>query len=360
MERIIELEGLRGLLSLWVFMFHILAITGYFDMFFSREDLHKILDGATAVDIFIILSGFTICILAFEQREKFSVYIFRRFIRLYPIYLVCIILAFTLSQYDIVPKNYVETDIDKHILLHLTMLHGIIPHTILKNASGALLNPAWSISLEWQFYLVAPLLFYTIRKYKIIGPTITLFLSLILIRLASKFGGWDGAFLFSKLSLFWVGMISFFAFRWSIQNRAKLINQAAWLTPVLLFFYLTIFSYKSNIGTFIWLLFFTLLLTNLINPHLTLSKLVSSIFRTQPLRWLGKISYSLYLIHEIVIWVVMAILLKLAPELSVQNRLIFNCIITIPSALLFSSLSYNYIEIPTITWGKRFIESRKK
>lgn len=44
-----------------------------------------------------------------------------------------------------------------NIPLHLLMLHGVVPEVLVARAPGAFLAPAWSVSLEWQFYLVAPL-----------------------------------------------------------------------------------------------------------------------------------------------------------------------------------------------------------
>lgn len=45
------------------------------------------------------------------------------------------------------------------------MFHGAVPEVLVKDAPGAFLEPAWSISLEWQFYLVAPLLTNPIVRY---------------------------------------------------------------------------------------------------------------------------------------------------------------------------------------------------
>jgi len=43
-----------------------------------------------------------------------------------------------------------------YIALHLFLLQGIVPDSVLKYSAITILNPAWSLSLEWQFYLVAP------------------------------------------------------------------------------------------------------------------------------------------------------------------------------------------------------------
>jgi len=50
------------------------------------------------------------------------------------------------------------------LLAHLTMLHGAVPDQILPGSSITYLPPAWSISVEWQFYLVAPFLFAFLKR----------------------------------------------------------------------------------------------------------------------------------------------------------------------------------------------------
>jgi peptidoglycan/LPS O-acetylase OafA/YrhL len=78
-----ELEGLRGLLAAWVFAFHFLVIGGHWDRLPPR--LQAVLDGGRAVDVFLILSGFVITGTLLSKRDGYWQFIFRRFLRIYPV-----------------------------------------------------------------------------------------------------------------------------------------------------------------------------------------------------------------------------------------------------------------------------------
>jgi peptidoglycan/LPS O-acetylase OafA/YrhL len=51
-----------------------------------------------------------------------------------------------------------------HLIAHLLLLNGVVPDNILYEAQMMFLAPAWSLSLEWQFYLVAPLVIAAMRN----------------------------------------------------------------------------------------------------------------------------------------------------------------------------------------------------
>ena len=52
-----------------------------------------------------------------------------------------------------------------HLLAHISMLHGMLSYNLLPGASFVYLPPAWSLSLEWQFYLLAPFAIAAVRNY---------------------------------------------------------------------------------------------------------------------------------------------------------------------------------------------------
>jgi peptidoglycan/LPS O-acetylase OafA/YrhL len=174
MRKIIELDGLRGILAVWVVVVHLLNAVevdprafGYFSPMFGER---------MRVQIFCILSGFVICILLSRKRQSYRDFVMGRMRRIYPAYIVAFFLAVAISavalvavyeapfQVDSNPKQFrgfsvvLENPLP-HIFAHVTMLHGVIPNAWLPNVAHAFLPPAWNLSTEMQFYMIAPLLF---------------------------------------------------------------------------------------------------------------------------------------------------------------------------------------------------------
>src|SRR5262249_48481942 len=166
------LEGLRGWLSWLVVIAHIVFLSGLQHHYKVADALY--INGPQAVFAFVILSGFVITHLLLATKETYGQFITRRFFRLFPVFLVCctaaIAVASSFGDYlsawssgarynlgevrllDLPDNNFVT-----HFFAHLTMLHGTLPDEVLPHAPDMFLIPAWSISLEWQFYLIAPI-----------------------------------------------------------------------------------------------------------------------------------------------------------------------------------------------------------
>ena len=179
MKRIPEFEALRGFLAVWVLVGHALLLSGYESS--DLGGLRVLAFPVFAVDVFIILSGFVIFSLLDHKDEGYGPFIIRRFFRLFPLFIVVIALSaslagFTQHQLETFPwqtqqivlsARFAKDTIDYlpwQVAVHLTMLHGLVPPWLLPSSTYALIPPAWSVSVEWQFYLVAPLLFGLLRK----------------------------------------------------------------------------------------------------------------------------------------------------------------------------------------------------
>lgn len=215
MQRFASIEGVRGVLALWVAFGHILQHA------YPRAEflwpISLIRDAGRPVDVFIIISGFVITHLLGTKRESYVEFITRRFFRLAPLLYFAIAMVFLLyAAFPSLYGKYVEHDpLWGHVIAHLTMLHGAVPQEVMKHAQFTLLSPAWSISLEWQFYLVAPaMLLLARRPVALIGVLSLIVIGSGMLRPILDGHGITlrGAFLPYSLKLFALGIASYFAF----------------------------------------------------------------------------------------------------------------------------------------------------
>jgi peptidoglycan/LPS O-acetylase OafA/YrhL len=182
LRRIAILEGLRGWLSCWVMVSHIMLYCAFplgqlSKSPFIRYFCHIPEMGRTAVWLFMILSGFVNFYLMDAKREKYHVYLTRRFLRLYPVFFILFALSIPVTYYNMDTLSHVTWAKDQwihiqyvvtqtafqyfypNVIAHLTLLQGLVPRWCWPGTSAAFLGVNWSISPEWQFYILVPLLF---------------------------------------------------------------------------------------------------------------------------------------------------------------------------------------------------------
>ncbi len=351
MTRFDELQGLRGLLALWVFLSH-LVLFGWKPVDELPAPFNVLFDGTHAVTGFIILSGFVITHLVHQRRETYARFIWRRACRLYPVFVVTIVAAFFCVLLGWMPVNFTGGHAWQHLMLHLTLLHGAVPNDWIPNAQGSLLPPAWSVSLEWQFYLVAPFLLMMVRR----SPRAALGLSLLsfaIHRIAPPLLGphYDYAgFLPLKLGYFWLGSASWFFVRaW----RAH----PSWAEAMAPYRLLAVFgvaamavSYTHFLGVFIWLGVVVLMLPESASTPSLFAGAARRVLTCRSALWLGDLSYALYLVHEIVICLVQV---ACGSSLGVAGPTRFFALsaLSIPPALAVSVILHRCVELPGIRLG---------
>jgi peptidoglycan/LPS O-acetylase OafA/YrhL len=136
-----------------------------------------------------------------------------------------------------------------HLLVHLPMLHGAVPDTILPGSVVAFVAPAWSISLKWQYYLAAPLPALICKRF---GPVGWFALGTGSILILTRYGTTIDSlfpmrsFLLQKLLLFLVGGSCYWIY---IKVRRKHRD-----LPSLLFFFATptILWFTLSIPLAVW------------------------------------------------------------------------------------------------------------
>jgi len=367
-------EGARAYLALWVVVCHVLWASGYEANRLSGLP-NFLRQGGCAVDVFVIISAFVIFLLMDTKRLSFGQFILRRFFRLFPLFIALFIVAIPLSRVSLWNLDHAAAyltpeqidhravriiswwqNIQWHVPLHLVMLQGAVPDTVLPESPGAFLDPAWSVSLEWQFYLVAPLAF-SLAVSRRRSRRIALYAGCVLTFLAAKHllpPVMYGAALPFHLEYFFLGAVSYFIYkRYSGEVRADTVFPIACCLAIFL----------VGIGgddrlrlipVALWVAFLGLILEH----RSSLSwRMFSSVFTNRVAQRLGRVSYSLYLSHMLVLVALQCALLRWLPDISRSTHLWMLLALTMTGTIVASVFLYRFLEAPGI-WAGRMLADR--
>jgi len=350
-KKIYSLESLRGIAALFVTLFHYPSSSFlYFDK------------GFYAVNFFFILSGFVISynyehkIKNFKDIINFQI---KRFFRLYPIHVFVLlvilsiqILKFIIIEFTALPfgsEAFGDRYTFKDLISNLFLIHSVFNFSYWLSW-----NPAsWSISTEFYTYIVFALIFFLFQRYKFL----IIFLILLLaspffienynyFSLPNKFSYINGVF-FQCLFNFGCGCICYYLYL-KIRYHFNDI-----LVFIFFLFCLSIYYFSDEILIKYNFLIFSLIV--LIFSKLKKKSLTFKIFNFKPLIFLGTISYSLYMIHETVIYLLIQVLRFIFKVNFILDggtvvhtySPLFDTIITITYLILslwISAYMYNYIE----------------
>ncbi|HXM99033.1 MAG TPA: acyltransferase [Candidatus Dormibacteraeota bacterium] len=163
--RILELDGLRGVAILSVVAFHYISQQGAAPAGTIAHHLQRIVVlGWTGVDLFFVLSGFLIGGILMDARASnvyYRTFYTRRFFRIVPIYYLWItayiaLVGFAGAQIQALSNSGVAPALGLPVYLHYLFLQNFgLGHFI--GLAGAWFIPLWSLAVEEQFYLMAPL-----------------------------------------------------------------------------------------------------------------------------------------------------------------------------------------------------------
>jgi exopolysaccharide production protein ExoZ len=342
MNRIHNLDYLRGIAALGIIIFHYLSWTiGEFE---SNTILGRI--GIYGVSVFYILSGLTLyhvyntnLDLKFHQLTKFYK---KRFLRIFPLlWLVCI---FTILLFNNIP-NWVD------IVLNFTGLFGFFKW------STYIATGTWSIGNELVFYLFFPFYLWLLNYKKVIAIFVTIIVFLIYIYFAFILlnknlmltQNWhDYVNPLNQLFLFTSGMlIGVFFANYKSKNLVYLLILSL---GILLFTLFPAEGNPINIVTGINRLVFTLasilICLGFYKFEWELPQLIQF-----PLKKLGNISYSVYLLHPL-----LYALVGFGNNHLKQDGFGFNetirLLLSFFSTIIVSHLVYTYFEKYFMRFGK--------
>jgi peptidoglycan/LPS O-acetylase OafA/YrhL len=391
LPRIAELDGLRALLAWWVVLYHASGNTFSSAWRIAWGPLAWLSHGSLAVTAFMILSGFVIFFLLDREHEGYGPFITRRFFRLYPVYALCFAVMLGLNGLYVanlqanaahMPAEQLasmlydaeqpERDLPVQLALHAVMAHGAVPAAWLHNAGGAFLMPAWSISLEWQFYLIAPLVFWLIRRGGTRGAAVWLAVS---VAVFATRGLWPhfsfDAFLPLQLHSFTVGIASYYVWKAVALGgvKSRLLAAAPLAVAVAVAALVAVQCVRLGVqrGTTpglwlpfaIWAFAFAALLAGAVGDAGPLARATRRVLAWPPLERLGVVSYSTYLVHWPVLVLCQAAYRTILDAPSPWTLFALHVAVSFPLVAAVSFALYRFVEAPGMTLGRRLAGARR-
>jgi peptidoglycan/LPS O-acetylase OafA/YrhL len=355
-----EFEGLRGLMALWVLLGH-WAISVPVKLGVPDAKLYN----GYAVDIFVMLSGFAIFALLESRREAYGPYLIRRFLRIFPVYLFYLVISIAIQPlmrqaFLAGPEAFMQDRrleiLDNtrafwwpHLLAHITLLHGLIPERWLPDTNFAFLGQAWSLSLEWQFYLIAPFLFHLIKgRYRIWAVAVPAVGILAALALRPAMGS---GFLGAKFHLFLLGIGTFYLMREMRLRKISVGSRSAIAIFACVVGFLALFRSVAVLPFLVWA---GAVYIGLSGREMRdgWPAMPSRFLNSAPIQWLGHISYSLYLSHMILITAGLLVLERV-PGIGGGAFAAALLLMVLPASIVLSSLSFMLIERPFMRIGSR-------
>lgn len=352
MHEIRSLTGVRGIAAFAVVLFHFGTVLCQLLPQFSYLS-PVCAKGHYGVDFFFILSGFIISYVYSSvinwNFKSICNFILKRFARIYPVHLMAIlILALLVGAASIAGKQLTGNYSLKQLTINLFMLQGF------PIALPSWNYPSWSISIEFFGYLfVFPLTVFAF-KHSILRSC-GMAISLILVALFawcehSGFPGkWGDIFRIS------CEFASGAALYHGLANDSRATGMLGRALPYCLFATLAICFIpdhldRGGISNMALLALCPLLIGGMYSERGVTNRILGS----QPVRYIGLISYSMYMTHAIIekIFKVFFPINELAASNLLVRSLVFSTYLFTP--ILAAACMYHVVEEPARKFIQRF------
>ncbi|MCM3573757.1 acyltransferase [Mesobacillus subterraneus] len=367
-NRLEELDSLRGIAALTVFFSHIYLVfneTFFMKILFEFGPLRVFTAGSEAVTLFFVLSGFVLS-LPFISKKPFNYfrYFIKRFCRIYLPYLAAFLLAIISWKLFYTKEitglsNWFNVNWSQAMNLNTIMIHLVLIKTFMSNLN----NVIWSLLHEMRISLFFPIIMFILMRMNLVkGLLFALLLSVLcMIYFRQTNPSFTGTELYVSIhysAIFILGALlakskdNIIQRITSCKIKSKL---ALFLTGI--FFYL--YAHPSFILSIIYNDFspfyrtvidswFTAFGAGILIMLSISSSLFSKILKNKLIVFLGRISYSLYLTHLIVLFASIHFLYGVLPIWVIL-------LIVIATTLVVSSLMHYWVERPAIKLGKFLI-----
>lgn len=290
-----DIEGLRAFAVIPVLLFHF--------------DPHFLHGGFLGVDIFFVISGFLITKILLENKSQglqdIAAFLYRRFWRIFPGLLVVFAIFSVVFSFFLVPGLH-----KAFFLTALSSFFGASNVYLAKTqvdyfAQDTNLNPflhSWSIGVELQFYVLYGLMFFVLRKLlphqaavKSVLFVFAIFWILVSCHYNQHTSGYAYFDLFARMWEFMFGVLAFLLLPYAKQI-SPFIRRTIFFLALIGLLCVLFFAEKNsaNYFPFLWVCIAAALLL-LLGDSCGVPG--SYILENRLVRTIGRISFSLYIIH---------------------------------------------------------------
>ncbi|WP_025765307.1 acyltransferase family protein [Dyadobacter tibetensis] len=358
-----QLDGLRAIAIILVLIFH---------WFPEGEGVNILANGPLGVTIFFVLSGFLITRILLSYREKmdhggiakaYKVFMARRMLRIFPLYYL-VLLAVWLAKYIpiISPINTQFYTYPAYYILYASNF--LIEYL---HDWSDVLSPFWSLAVEEQFYILFPFIVLSVPrpylKSSIIGLIGLGISSRVVLHLLNIN---EGVHMPTCLDAFGLGALWAYVSTQADPSE-RFIKFARYGGLIGLISFVT-FCLTGQ-GNFAAVLFFRTSMS-LIALFLVVgasyqggfSNIFGRILNHSSLKYIGKISYGLYVFHMLVPAVLVPLILKLMQRFAGVTLSLTDFssrLLSLVVLLVLSTASWYLYEKPVIQ-VKKYFEMRGK
>jgi len=313
-DRILALDGFRGLATLAVLIVHFTIIrpVGEFENWYVKAT-HA---GVHSIDLFFVLSGFLITGILLESKERphfFRNFYARRALRILPLYYGLVAFNFLVIP-AILP--YLPPGVDTGNRFNLVLsdwpwyvfyLSNFLIAQVDASRLGVL-DVTWSLAIEEQFYLVWAIAVFFLGRRALWRVCVAAIFGALTIRTGMWLAGYSWVQIYVLTpgrvdALAWGSLLAL-AVRLPGYNPAASVRIARTLVPLIAVAFAVLFSLRLidydepvsfTIGYSLFAVLFGQCLILLL--HAPEASLTNKIFTSSFLRFFGKHSYAIYLSH---------------------------------------------------------------
>lgn len=357
------LESLRGVAALVVVIFHATWTNPVSSLRFMQN-------GPLMVDFFFVLSGFVIFhsygakLAGIRDVMRF---LWLRLGRLYPLHLAFLLVFLAFEVAKLVAQQRFGIVADKPAFTvnngHAFVANLLLVQSLNLFPSLTFNYPSWSVSTEFYAYVVFAIV-------RCLWPQNNRFVYAALLIIAGSFAvliregcipltaaGFQWGF-FRCCGGFFIGALTYCIYAQQRGNagHSRARHQHGWLSASVVVITVCVLATIDPNGKWTYLLpvlSAAVVLTVVLWPQ----RMLESLLCSTPLRWLGRISYSLYMVHAAVVWVfvqTLTVLLRV-PKFETADGLevatgwgagLLVLLFYLAAVLALSNVTYRWIEDP--------------